>query len=149
MREIMISPVEPGSADWEMLAAFAQACSWSAGPFMAQDMRNGAFTGWERVFAAMADDEFAGFCTLARKDCIEGLPYCPWIGYVFVAEAFRGQRLSRRLIGTAEEYARVLGFENVYLISDHENFYEKYGYEVIDRKEAPWGSMEKIFRKRL
>lgn len=110
-------------------------------------MRNGVFSDWERVLAAKCSGEFAGFCTLAGKDCIENLPYSPYIGYVFVDETYRGQRFSQKMIDAAAEYARSLGFEAVYLISDHENLYEKYGFEVIDRQMAPWGEMEKIYRR--
>ena len=149
MSEIKICAVAPGGKGWERLAAFAGNCSWRAGAFMAQDMRNGAFTGWERVFAAMDGERIAGFCTLARTDCIENLPYTPYIGYVFVAEEYRGHRLSQRMIDAACAYARGLGFVSVYLVSDHENFYEKYGFKVIDRKMAPWGAMEKIYRKEI
>ena len=147
MSEINICAVAPASREWERLAVFAENCSWRAGAFLARDMRNGMFTGWERVFAAMDGEQFAGFCTLARKDCIENLPYTPYIGYVFVSEPYRGQRLSQRMISTAVEYARSQGFDGVFLISDHENLYEKYGFEVIDRQVAPWGEMEKIYRR--
>ena len=30
-----------------------------------------------------------------------------------------------------------------------ENLYEKYGFCVIERKVAPWGAEEKIYRKKL
>jgi len=149
MSRLIIIEVRPGSVVWERLAAFAENCSWRAGKSLARDMRNGAFTGWEQVFAAVDEEEFAGFCTLARKDCIENLPYLPYIGYVFVDERYRGKRLSQKMIDAAAEYARSLGFEQVYLISDHENLYEKYGFEVVDRRLAPWGEMEKIYRKEL
>lgn len=36
-------------------------------------------------------------------------------------------------------------YNKVYIVSDHENLYEKYGFHVIDRKIAPWGSEEKIY----
>ena len=44
---------------------------------------------------------------------------------------------------------KVLVFNKVYLVSDHENLYEKYGFSVIDRKMAPWGSEEKIFMQKF
>ena len=149
MRTIRIEAVAPGTNEWARLAEFARECSWKAGAFLARDMRGGAFSDWERVFAAWDGDQIAGYCTLAKKDCIEALPYFPYIGYVFVDERYRGERLSQRMIEAAAEYARGPGFEYVYLISDHENLYEKYGFEVIDRQLAPWGEMEKIYRKRI
>ena len=43
------------------------------------------------------------------------------------------------------DYLKSVGFDKVYLVSDHVNLYEKYGFRVIDRKIAPWGSEEKIY----
>jgi hypothetical protein len=47
------------------------------------------------------------------------------------------------------DYLKGVGFDQVYLVSDHENLYEKYGFRVIDRKIAPWGSEEKIYMKKF
>jgi len=53
--------------------------------------------------------------------------------------------LSQELISYAMSYLKALGFHQVFLVSDHENLYEKYGFKVIDRKPAPWGETEKIY----
>ena len=47
------------------------------------------------------------------------------------------------------KYLKSIGFDKVYLVSDHENLYEKYGFKVIDRKMSPWGSEEKIYIQEL
>ncbi|WP_176758939.1 GNAT family N-acetyltransferase [Alkaliphilus peptidifermentans] len=57
----------------------------------------------------------------------------------------KGNRLSEKLIVFALAYAKELGFDKVYLISDHINLSEKYGFMKIDEKEAPWGTIETIF----
>ena len=134
---------------WERVADAAQNCSWSAGMALAQSMRSGALTGWERVIAAHFGSAVCGFCTVTRADCIPDVPYTPYIGFVFVDEAFRGKRLSQRMIRFAMDYLKSLGFQRVYLTSDHENLYEKYGFSVIDRKTAYWGAEEKIYMREL
>ena len=134
---------------WESVRSCAAACSWSAGKHLAAAMTNGDFTEWERVIAAAEGDRICGFCTVAARDCIPDVPYTPYIGYVFVDEAARGHRLSQRLIDCAAAYLASVGFERVYLVSDHENLYEKYGFAVIDRKIAPWGAEEKIYMKTI
>lgn len=58
---------------------------------------------------------------------------------MFVDEKYRGHHLSQKLISYAISYLRTQGFHQVYLVSDHENFYEKYGFKVIDKKMAPLG----------
>ena len=134
---------------WDKARDYAEKCSWRAGRSLASAMDSNLFTEWERVIIALDEQKICGFCTAARTDCIPDVPYTPYIGYMFVGEEYRGNRLSQRLIQYAMEYLNAVGFDRVYIISDHENLYEKYGFEVIDRRMAPWGSVEKIYMQRL
>lgn len=137
--------IGPGEPLWERLAEYAAQCPWRAGPVLARDMEKGIFTGWERVVAAMDGDRFCGFCTVTRKDCLPDVAYTPFIGFVFVEEAYRGSRISQKMIRFAMDYLGKVGFDRVYLVSDHENLYEKYGFRVIERVISPWGGEEKIY----
>ncbi len=130
---------------WKEVGLFAQNCSWRAGKALARSMSDNIFTDWERVIVALYEKDIAGYCTVAKKDCIADVPYTPYIGYLFVDEKYRGQRLGQKLISYAMSYLRTVGFQQVFLVSDHENLYEKYGFHVIDKKAAPWGAMEKIY----
>ncbi|MBR6635597.1 MAG: GNAT family N-acetyltransferase [Clostridia bacterium] len=112
-------------------------------------MERNSFEDWERVIVAVSDNKICGYCTVEKTDCIKYVPYTPYISFVFVGEEYRGNRLSQELIEYAMNYLRSVGFEKVYLISDHENLYEKYGFSVVDRKIAPWGEEEKIYMQLL
>lgn len=70
---------------------------------------------------------------------------------MFVDEEYRGKRYSEKLINAALEYTGELGFERIYLVSDHVNLYEKYGFVKIDEKPAPWNpdTMESIFMREM
>lgn len=128
-----------GDPRWDTVAAYAAACSWRAGSLLAQQMRSGAFHGWERIFAAFTDDgSVAGFCELTERDCLPDIPYSPYIGMVFVGEPYRGHRLSEQLLRAASDYAALLGFSRVFLVSDHVGLYEKYGFRAVDSRPAPW-----------
>ncbi len=133
------------SEKWESLIAYAEACSWSAGKALARAMRNNEFSEWERVLAALDGERICGYCTISKTDCIPDVSYTPYIGFLFADEACRGHGLSQQMIQYAMEYLKTLGFPAVYLVSDHENLYEKYGFRVIDRKKAFWGPEEKIY----
>ena len=133
---------------WEAVASYAAACSWRAGPVLAQSMRSKSFRDWERVFAAWTDEgDIAGYCTLAERDCLPDAPYSPYIGMVFVGEPFRGHRLSEQMLQAASDYAASLGFSRVFLVSDHVGLYEKYGFLKVDERPAPWNpaDTESIF----
>ena len=130
---------------WNRVRDYAAECSWRAGKALANDMDNNAFVDWERVMVALEDDRVCGYCTVTKIDCIPDVSYTPYIGFLFVDEEYRGARLSQKLIQHAEDYLKTVGFDKVYLVSDHENLYEKYGFRVVERKIAPWGAEEKIY----
>ena len=132
-----VKKLTAADAEWNVLADYAENCSWGAGRTLAEEMRQNHFTGWERVILAEDQGRIAGYCTVSGTDCIPDVPYMPYIGMLFVGEEYRGKRLSQRMIDDASEYLKELGFSEVYLVSDHENLYEKYGFQVIDEKMAP------------
>lgn len=134
---------------WDKVSEYAQNCSWNAGKSLSKNMSENVFTDWERVIVALHGQNIAGYCTVAKSDCIPNVLYTPYIGYMFVDEKYRGHRLSQQLISYAMSYLQSLGFHQVFLVSDHENLYEKYGFKVIDRKMAPWGEIEKIYVQEL
>ena len=134
---------------WSKARDYAENCSWGAGRSLADAMDNNLFTEWERVIIALDNNKICGYCTAAKTDCIPDVSYTPYIGYLFVDEAYRGNRLSQELIRYSMDYLKSVGFDRVHIVSDHENLYEKYGFEIIDRKTAPWGSVEKIYMQKL
>lgn len=145
---MMIEALTSADARWGAVADYASACSWRAGCLLAQQMRSNAFQAWERVFVAFCEDgSIAGYCTLMERDCLPDVPYSPYIGMVFVGEAHRGCRLSERLLRSASDYAASLGHPRVFLVSDHEGLYEKYGFLKADKRPAPWDptTMETVF----
>lgn len=134
---------------WNEVKDYAQNCSWRVGEALARAMERNSFEDWERVIVAVSDEKICGYCTVEKTDCIKNVPYTPYISFVFVGEEYRGNRLSQRLIEYTMKYLRSQGFNKVYLISDHENLYEKYGFSVVDHKIAPWGEEEKIYMQVL
>jgi hypothetical protein len=80
--------------EWTKVMAYAENCSWKAGKNLANEMQNDHFTEWERVFIAIENGEIAGYCTVSKTDCIPDVPYTPYIGFMFVGEPFRGNRIS-------------------------------------------------------
>lgn len=115
---------------------------------LAKRMRENAFRPWERVIAAVVDGHVAGYCTLTEKDELpEPCPYSPFVGFVFVDERCRGQRLSERMIGRALLYAKEAGYPAVYLMSGERGLYEKYGFEKIGDFETIYSTTDQLFRR--
>ena len=141
--------ITPTDSLWNTVSDYAKNCSWKAGKALSNAMNDCCFKEWERVIVAVDGNTICGYCTVAKTDCIPNLSYTPYIGFMFVDEQYRGNRLSQKLIDYAVNYLKQIGFDKVYIVSDHENLYEKYGFCVIDRKIAPWGTEQKIYVKNL
>lgn len=144
-----LKKITSSDALWNKVRDYADHCSWCAGKSLANAMDRQLFTEWERVIAALDHHKICGYCTVAKTDCIPDVNYTSYIGYMFVGEEYRGNRLSQKLIQYSMDYLKSIGFDKVYIVSDHDNLYEKYGFEIVDRKIVPWGSMEKIYMRKL
>lgn len=148
MMEVLL--MRQGHPLWQKTIEFAQACSWQAGPFLANLMRENRFLDWERVIAAVDDGSVAGFCTVTEKDELaDRYPYSPFIGFVFVDERHRGERLSEKMIDCALRYAKELGYPAAYLMSGEQGLYEKYGFVRMGEYETVFGTTDQLFRKPL
>ena len=140
--------IQSGHPFWEKTISFARNCSWKAGPILASRMEKNDFQDWERVIIAIDHEAVVGYCTLSEKD---ELPveygFSPFIGFVFVAEAYRGNRLSGRMIEAVTDYARQIGFEKVYLMSGEKGLYEKYGFQSIGCYPTIFDTVDQLFER--
>lgn len=130
---------------WDLVMEYAKNCSWKAGPFLAEQMNQNAFSDWERIVVALDNSDIAGYCTISKTDCIPDVSYTPYIGFMFVGEKYRGNRLSEQLIKFAITYAKDIGFTQIFIVSGEKGLYEKYGFVKVDDKVDFWGNCEQIF----
>ena len=85
---------------------------------------------------------------MAEKDELpKEYQFTPFIGFVFVDEPYRGNRLSELMIQSAVLYARELGYEKVYILSGEIGLYEKYGFEKLGDYKTIFGSIDQLFVK--
>ena len=162
----MVKLLEKGSEDFMKLVKFASECSWQPGRNLAKRMEAGTVsdgTGDAPAGSVVYKDEWAfligdfddqgnprGFGVLSSSDFPKG-SYSPWVGVVFVGEEYRGHRISQHLIEEMERKAKELSYEVIYLVTDHVNLYEKYGYEKFDTCSCPWdpNQVESLYKKAL
>ena len=73
----------------------------------------------------------------------------PWIAVLFVSDEFRGNGYVSLLINKAKKDGKEKGFQNLYLYTDLENYYEKHGFSYIAKGYHPWGEQSKIYQIEL
>ena len=140
---IEIKVIEPGYKVWNDTIKFAKGCSWRAGIYLAKKMEEN-----ERVLVAMYDGNIAGFCTYANKDELPSeYEFTPFVGFMFVDEIYRGNRLSEKLINCACDLALKQGFSRMYIMSGEIGLYEKYGFTKMGKYKTIYDSIDQLFYK--
>jgi len=135
---------------WHKTISYARECSWEVvGEHLAKMMESNRFTDWESVFIAIENDSVCGFCTFLKEDYYPENRYSPWISTIFVDEKARGNRLSGKMIEKVMAYAKTNGFSRVYIPSDIQGLYEKFGFMPIDTLMNYSGDYDTVFAKEI
>ena len=90
---------------------------------------------------------FATFCD--RDEVISELR--PWIGFVFTVPAWRGRHLAGKIIESCMKVAETAYPESeyVYVSTDEEGLYEKYGFEFFTKMKTGWGEESRVYRRMI
>ncbi len=150
MEILKIYEIAHGYSLWQETIKFVENCSWRAGKSLATLMKENQFLDWERVFVACVEEKIVGYCTFAQKDELaKQYGFSPFIGFVFVDEKYRGNRISELMINSVTAYAVKLGFEKVYIMSGEHGLYEKYGFEKVGDFETIYNTVDQLFVKTI
>ncbi len=129
-----------------------KACDWAAAKFLSELLEQDTF--FEKLVSGCLyimenDGEIVSFLTLTTQDCIADMSLFPWIGFVYTAPEYRGNRYSEKLIAYACERAADDGAESVYIGTDHIGLYEKFGFEYMESRIDVFGDDCRIYTKKL
>lgn len=77
------------------------------------------------------NNELLGFISLFPKDAKEEHDLSPWFATIYVKSNYRGKGYSKLLANAIINEARNRGFKTLYLKTELDNYYEKYGAKYI------------------
>ena len=140
------------SGDREHWLAEIRKCDWRAAPVLAGFLEDETFFKKldDGVLLMLTDgDKLVSFLTFAKSDCIDDDELYPWIGFVFTAPEYRGNRYAGRLIERCEKLAREHNVKQIYICSDHTGLYEKYGFEYKENRVDIYGTDSRIYVKSI
>lgn len=89
--------------------------------------------------------EIAGCAGLITNDFISCGDLWPWLCALYVGEAHRGRGLGGLLIGHIRADAAKMGFSHLYLCTDLDGYYEKYGFAYLCDGHHPWGGRSRVY----
>ena len=147
---ITIEKVDKGTKTATALLEFVKSFSWEeVKEHTVRVIKEWEFEEWETPFVAMADGRIIGMVTLMKTDYYPLPEIYPWVSTLFVSEEYRGNRISKRLIDFANEYANSLGFDTTYIPSEHTGLYEKYGYSYLKDITNYGGGTDRLYAKEI
>lgn len=89
--------------------------------------------------------DIVGGCGLIENDFVDRTDLKPYICAVFVEPKYRMQRIAFLLLLNVRRHAADLGFEKLYLCTDHTSFYEKCGWKHIGFGTQHSGDISRIY----
>ena len=65
---------------------------------------------------------------------------------LFIKKEYRNQGIGKLLQEKVIEETRKMNYKNIYLITEHENYYEKTGWKFLEKAPLENGSYTKIYK---
>ncbi|WP_096435640.1 GNAT family N-acetyltransferase [Alteribacter populi] len=98
-------------------------------------------------YVALKNKKIIGTAAIIRNDLNSRQDLCPWLACLFVDKEFRGKQIGSELLNYGLKLANDLGYKKLYLTSDLENYYEKYGWTNNGVAYGVSGGHIKIYEK--
>ena len=106
-------------------------------------------TSIPRFYLLLRDGEIIGCYGLVTNDFISRHDLYPWFACLYIEEQERGNNLGELLMEHAEKEAKKSGFSAIYLTTDHDGYYEKFGWKRIEDGYELNDKKTRIYDKRL
>ncbi|XZG70210.1 GNAT family N-acetyltransferase [Chitinibacteraceae bacterium HSL-7] len=109
--------------------------------------REPAQPGLPRFYFLVEGDTLLGCCGLISAEFISRGDLTPWVCGLHIDPSLRGQGWGGRLLQHAVDEARRLGFDIAYLTTEHDGYYERYGWaRMEDGYDLFSGEATRIYR---
>lgn len=125
---------------------------WRAAEFLVGLLTKGTFRdilGEGELYLLTDGDRLMSFVTMTHRDCIVDDSLFPWIGFVYTFPEYRGNRYSELLINNCADIAKNQGYKKLWIATDHENLYEKYGFTFLENRVDCWGEDSRVLYRKL
>ena len=126
---------------------------WGAGQFLYELLKNQKLKEYvgenTKVLMLVDGENLISFCTFAEKDDIQPTDVTPWIGWVYTCPHYRGHRYVGKLLSYAEALAKTDGLNSIYISTNHNGLYEKYGYEFFEMMKDMHGEDSRVYVRYL
>jgi len=102
-----------------------------------------------QTWVVLQGDELIGTFSLWNCDLFNRQDLRPWIACVIVKPEHRNKGLGSAMTKKGVEIVRGLGYKNMYLITHHEGYYEKLGWEFMETAPFKGSKTIRLYKKEI
>ncbi len=96
-------------------------------------------------YFAIKNGSIIGTYALLRNDLISRQDLCPWLACLYVSSEQRGREIGSLLLNHAVQETTKKGYNKLYLATDLNGYYEKYGWRHLTDAYIFTGDMTKVY----
>lgn len=98
-----------------------------------------------RWYLMLDGDRIIGSFGLIENDFMVRKDLKPWLCALYVEESKRCKGLGGKLLAHGRSESVKLGFNKLYLCTDHVGYYEKYGWQFFGMEESEFGGKTRVY----
>lgn len=102
-----------------------------------------------QMYIAKYKNEVVGVVSIWTNDLTARQDLSPWMATLYIKEKFRNMGIGKKLQYKCIEEAQRMNYKNLYLITDHKNYYEKTGWKFLEKAPLGDGHYTKIYQYKL
>jgi len=106
-------------------------------------------SGIPQTWIAVNGDELVGTFALWNCDIFNRQDLSPWIACVYVKPEYRNAGIGTMMTQKGVDLMRNMNYKKVYLHTDHENYYEKTGWKLLEIAPLKAGKTTRIYEYEL
>lgn len=100
-----------------------------------------------RFYIALENGQIVGTYAILRNDINSRQDLFPWLACLYIDPAYRGNSNGKQLMEHGLQETARLGYKKLYLTSDLEGYYEKYGWSNSSITYGPFGGSIKVYER--
>lgn len=102
-----------------------------------------------QMYIAKYKDEVIGVVSIWRNDLMSRQDLYPWMATLYIKPEYRNMGVGKKLQEKCIEQCRKMNFDNLYLITDHDNYYERTGWKFLEMAPNGDGTYTRVYKYEL
>ena len=98
-----------------------------------------------QTLIAVLDGELVGMVSIWNNDLAFRQDLMPWLAALYVKKEYRGKGIGTLLQERCINVCKELGYKKIYLITEHENYYERNKWRFIEEAPLRGGNYTRLY----